>query len=100
MIGYTITKDLHSQLEKNRIKWFKHHKFFHNDYFEEYQLCKPDVYMVGAFHTYNTPSMGYVKNELARLSPSLLFLSVGRNGYLLERPITKSQIQRLKLKVV
>ena len=48
MLGYTITKELHSQLEKNRIKWEKHHKLFHrNNYHEEYQLCKPDIYMIG-----------------------------------------------------
>ena len=55
---------------------------------------------VGAFHTHNTPSMGYVKSELYRMNPDTVFLSVGRNGYLLERPVTKSQINRLKLKAV
>ena len=57
---------------------------------------------VGAFHTHNTGNgnMGYVKNDLRHLSRDTVFLSVGRNGFLFERPITKSEIHRLKLKVV
>ena len=55
---------------------------------------------VGAFHTHNTGNMGYVKNDLRSLSRDTVFLSVGRNGFLFERPITKSEIHRLKLKVV
>ena len=48
MTGYTITKELHSQLELNRIKWAKHFKRRNDwEWIEEYQLCKPDVYMLG-----------------------------------------------------
>ena len=47
MTGYTITKELHSQLELNRIKWAKHYKRRNTYYYDEYQLDRPDIYMLG-----------------------------------------------------
>ena len=55
---------------------------------------------IGAFHTHSTRSMGYTKDQLRKINLNSIFLSLGRNGVLLEKAIARQEIHKLKLKVV
>ena len=55
---------------------------------------------VGAFHTQRTCTLGGGKMDLYSASHNSIFLSLGRNGVLLERPRYKDEIRELKLTII